>query len=115
MKNSLFSKGGLSLERLDALCQIASKGVIGHAAVDRGLKQSQFSRQLIDLEDFFQARLFDRKKRAMTDAGERLVALTQPFLNGLANFLAELDGRRVYSIGTGEAIIDWVLVPRFAE
>jgi len=36
-------------------------------------------------------------------------------LNGLNKFSAELDGRRIYTLGTGEAFIDWVLAPKFAE
>src|SRR5437660_12263508 len=107
MSNSLFLRNGLSLERLDTLCEIAEKGLIGRAAQERGLKQSQFSKQLKDLESFFQTRLFDRKKKVLTEAGVRLVALAQPFLNGLGKFSDELDGRRLYAIGTGEALIDW--------
>ncbi|MBI4661435.1 MAG: hypothetical protein HY735_21645 [Verrucomicrobia bacterium] len=46
MHEELFSRSGLSLERLKTRCEIADRGGISKAAEGDPVKQSQFSRQL---------------------------------------------------------------------
>ena len=58
----LFSKSGLSLERLRTFCEVATAGGISNAVPDDPTRQSQFSRQLKELEEFFEAKLLIRKR-----------------------------------------------------
>ena len=113
MSEVLFSKSGLSLVRLKTLCQIGQYGEIGRAAERTGSKQSQFSKQLKELEQFFGMALVDRRKKALTTPGKRIVDLAEPFLNALDGLYRELAGlQRTISFGAGEAIIEWIFFPK---
>ena len=52
MFEELFGKRGLSLDRLQTLCEIADKGSIGEATKGNTNRQTQFSRQVGELEKF---------------------------------------------------------------
>ncbi len=63
MFEQLFAKRGLSLDRLRVLCEVADAGGIARAARNDPTRQSQFSRQLKELEDFFEVELTRRQAR----------------------------------------------------
>ena len=69
------------------------------------VKQSQFSRQIKELEDFFQIRLLERpgKGDRLTNSGKELARISRFFLLGLSNFQqdpwlrADLPGLRQWN------------------
>jgi DNA-binding transcriptional LysR family regulator len=114
----LLSQGGLSLERLQSFCLVAQAGGVTKAAKGDPAKQSLFSRQVKELEEFFGAELVRRKGRGivLTAAGERLNVLARECFASLWDFKSACKALPVeVVIGAGESIIDWVLMPRLAE
>lgn len=55
MATDLLSQGGLSLERLRSFCLVAEAGGVTKAAKGDAARQSQFSRQVKELEECFGA------------------------------------------------------------
>ncbi len=53
MFESLFSERGLSLDRLKVLIEVRDAGSIAQAAPGDPVRQSQYSRQLRELSEFF--------------------------------------------------------------
>ena len=84
----LLSRGGLSLDRLQSFCAVAAEGGITKAAQGDPVRQSLFSRQIKELEEFFGVELVRRKGRgiALTEAGEQLHALARERLLRLSDF-----------------------------
>lgn len=114
----LLSEGGFSLERLQSFCLVAQAGGVTKAAKGDPARQSLFSRQVKELEEFFGAELMRRKGRGivLTAAGERLNVLARECFASLGDFKSECKGLPVeVVIGAGESVIDWVLMPRVAE
>ena len=104
MFQCLFAESGLSLDRLRALVEVGACGSIVRAAEGDPIRQSQYSRQLKELEDFFQVALAERRGKGvqLTVPGRELARISRFFLLGLANFqrgcLAE---QQTYRIGAG--------------
>ena len=118
MYETLFSRNGLSLDRLRVLVDVADAGGISRAVGDDTTRQSQYSRQLKELGQAFGVELTCRKGRSLklTPAGERLAALTRQAFAGLADFAASVDqSPAVYRFGTGESLLQWVVVPVLAS
>ena len=114
----LLSESGLSLERLQSFCLVAQASGVTKAAKGDPAKQSLFSRQVKELEEFFGAELMRRKGRGivLTTAGERLNVLARESFASLLDFKSGCKGLPVeIVIGAGESIIDWVLMPRLRE
>src|SRR4051794_28209706 len=90
MFEKLFLKSGLSIDRLKTFCEIAEAGAITRAAGGKPGIQSQYSKQLKDLETYFEVPLFERNGKTMriTEAGKRLLSVAKEFLNSV-EFLAE--------------------------
>ena len=65
MFSRLFANAGLSLDRLRALVEVGACGSIVKASGGDPVKQSQFSRQIKELEDFFQIRLIERQGKGI--------------------------------------------------
>lgn len=57
----LFAESGLSLDRLKALLEVGAARSIVKAADGGSVRQSQYSRQIKELEDFFRTRLIERQ------------------------------------------------------
>lgn len=115
MYKELFAESGLSLDRLRSLCQIATAGGISKAAADNPVKQSQFSRQIRELESFFKIELTARKGRnvVLTPAGLRLAALAREIFSALGDFKNAQQDRPVeIRVGAGESFLQWLLLPR---
>jgi DNA-binding transcriptional LysR family regulator len=117
MFDALFSRSGLSLDRLRALCHVADAGGIARAVGKDPVRQSLVSRQLKELEEFFERELTRRhgKSLALTPAGEELARLAREHLAALDDFAAanrEIDVR--FSLGAGDSVLHWRVLPRLA-
>src|SRR5277367_4464775 len=118
MFSDMLSKGGLSLDRLHNFCRIAEAGGITKAAGGDPGKQSLYSRQIKELETFFGVELKVRRGKGivLTDAGQQLARLTRAHLIGLADFQRTAQNMpQSISIGSGNSVIEWILMPRMAE
>ena len=89
------------MERLRTLLEVEAAGSIS-AAVKSPARQSQFSRQLKELSEYFGYELTARRGKNMktTVAGKRVASLARQFLTALENFESESRGAPV-SVGVG--------------
>ncbi len=114
----LFAKSGLSLDRLRALVEVGAAGGIVRAAGSDPVRQSQYSRQIKELEDFFQTELVERQGKGirLTASGKELARISRFFLLGLSNFqrgcLAE---GQTYRLGASPTFISAFLLPILAD
>jgi len=118
MYEKLFSKTGLSLERLRTFCEIAEARGISKAARGKPHAQSQYSRQLKELESNLGAQLFERRGNGIhiTEAGKRLLPLCKEFFVSLELIVGEFHQLpKKISIGAGESILDWLVLPRLKQ
>lgn len=110
----LFAESGLSLDRLRAFLAVAAAGSIVKAAAGDPVKQSQYSRQIKELEDFFRIKLVERHGKGirLTANGRELARISRFFLLGLSNFqrgcLAE---EQTFRIGTSATFARCHLLP----
>src|SRR5207253_2065507 len=103
---------GLTLSRLETFCEIAAAGGISKAARNDSNRQSQFSRQLKELEQFFGTELLKRGG-ALTDAGKHLLGCSGPLLNTLKQVAADIAMKvPTVAFGAGESVNNWWLIPR---
>jgi DNA-binding transcriptional LysR family regulator len=114
MFENLFANSGLSLERLKTFREIAAAGGITAAAGDDSNRQSQYSRQLKELEKYFGVELLKRGhgQAELTDAGQRLYEIIGHTLSALEEFRLTCAGQPLeLTIGAGESLIQWLLLP----
>jgi DNA-binding transcriptional LysR family regulator len=118
MSETLLQQGGLSLDRLQSFCLVAKAGGVTKAAKGDPARQSLFSRQIKELEEFFGVELVRRNGRgvALTAAGLRLHALAREQLAGLLDFKQECAGiSQELTLAAGDSVIQWVLLPKLVE
>jgi len=114
MFEKLLSEGGLSLDRLKALLEVGAAGGIAKATGGDPVKQSQYSRQIKELEEFFRVKLAERHGKGirLTEPGRELARISRFFLLGLSNFqrgcLAE---EQSFRIGASATFIRQFLLP----
>lgn len=114
----LFAESGLSLDRLKALLEVGASGSIAKAADFEPVRQSQYSRQIKELEDFFRVKLIERQGRGtrLTASGKELARISRFFLLGLSNFqrgcLAE---EQSFRFGTSPTFNHHFLIPALSE
>lgn len=114
MITELLSEGGLSLDRLQNFCRVAEAGGVTRAAKGDATKQSLYSRQIKELEEFFGAELMRRKGRgiSLTSAGQHLHRMTREQFASLNDFRFECRGQPMEIVfGAGESLIQWLLLP----
>lgn len=114
MISDIISKNGFSLDRLATLCAVVEARSIVAAAGPNSSRQSQFSRQIKELEDVLEQKLFDRVGKSLrpTDAGVQLARMTKAFLDGISALqLRETGQPETLTIGAGEAVLRWLAVP----
>jgi DNA-binding transcriptional LysR family regulator len=114
----LLQEGGLSLDRLQSFCLVAQAGGVTKAARGDPAKQSLFSRQIKELEEFFGAELMRRKGRGvvLTGAGARLNVITRECFASFLDFKKQCKNQPVeIVIGAGESVIQWLLMPRLEQ
>ena len=118
MFTRLFAQSGLSLDRLRTLVEVGAAGSMVRAAGGDPARQSQYSRQITELESFFQTGLVERHGKGirLTASGKELARISRFFLLGLSNFqrgcLAE---GQTYRVGAGPTFITSFLLPILAE
>lgn len=80
-----FAKAGLSLERLRSFAEIVAAAGISNATPGDTNRQSQFSRQLKELEEFFGAELLRRGRGRfeLSLAGRELYQIVQSHFNAM--------------------------------
>jgi DNA-binding transcriptional LysR family regulator len=113
----LFANAGLSLDRLRALVEVGAAGSISRAAENDPVRQSQYSRQIKELEDFFQTRLVERHGKGvrLTTSGRELARISRFFLLGLSNFRrGTLAEEQSFRIGASATFIRRFLLPVLA-
>lgn len=112
---NLLSKRGLSLERLQALLDVAEKGSLIAAAKQDPVRQSLISRQLRDLAEFFGTEMVSRQGRGvvLTPAGRGLATLVREQFKALVEFHSECESQPVrLSLVSARTILNWVVIPR---
>jgi len=91
---------------------VASASGFNKAAGKNQYKQSQYSKQVADLETFFGCQLFHRKgkKIALTKNGETLLNLTNAYFAQLELFkTSSTDNKLDLVISAGESVIEFLL------
>jgi DNA-binding transcriptional LysR family regulator len=114
MYERLFAASGLSLDRLRALVEVGAAGSIVRAVGGDPVKQSQYSRQIKELEDFFGAELIERHGRGirLTGGGRELARISRFFLLGLSNFQrGVLTAPQTWRVGAGATFLERFLLP----
>lgn len=114
----LFLKSGLSLDRLKSFLLVAEAESFTKAAGGNSNRQTQFSRQIKELEEFFGTALFERKGRtvSLSSSGKELHTLVAEYFSALEDFQERCSGELgSYTIGAGESIIQWRLIPRLKD
>ena len=114
MFQKLFAEGGLSLDRLKALLAVAATGSIVKAADGDPVRQSQYSRQIKELEEFFQIKLVERHGKGvrLTSNGRELSRISRFFMLGLSNFQRGcLSEEQTFRIGASATFIRSFLLP----
>ena len=117
MFEKLFTESGLSLDRLKTLLEVGVAGSIVKAADGDPVRQSQYSRQIKELEEFFRIRLVERQGKGthLTPSGRELARISRFFMMGLSNFqrgcMAE---EQTFRIGASATVIRHFLLPVLA-
>ncbi len=108
---------GFTIERLRAFCKIAESGSIVLAASGDPTRQSQFSRQVKELEEFFGTKLVERagKTIRLTEDGRKVALLTQAYFRSVEELRASSAKDEAIRIGAGESVFRWLIMPRLGE
>ena len=105
---------GLSLDRLETLSGIVAQGRIMRAAGGDANRQSQFSRQVAELEVWFGLKLLDSSSTPSkpTEAALRIVRQLDEFRREMdAIREAAVCGQQTVVFGAGERMIRSYLIP----
>jgi len=112
---SSLNLSGLSFERLMTLCRVAESGSIKDAADEDPTRQSQYSRQIKELETALGVVLFKRNGRRwfLTEEGQRLTLIARSFFQSLGA-IQDLKRQTIANmrIGAGDGILTWYVIPR---
>ncbi len=114
---NLFTKSGLSMERLRSFALFADTGSITRAAGGDPVRVSLISRQLRELEEFFEVELVAKRGKGLvlTAEGKQLAGLIREQFNSLEDFGNRAKGENVrLSLGGSGTILQWLVVPRLA-
>ena len=111
----LFLKSGLSLERLRAFLLFTDAGSITRAAGGDPVRVSLISRQLRELEEFFEVELVAKRGKGLilTPEGLQLAGLIREQFRALEDFRtkAKEESVRLSLAGSG-TILQWLVAPR---
>jgi DNA-binding transcriptional LysR family regulator len=110
----IFSKNGVSLERLQTLADVVQAGSYKAAANDDPTRATLISRQMGELEDALGISLFDKSKKPYqpTSAALHLAASCERFVREVEEVTSRASGlRRPITVGAGEVVIRELLVP----
>jgi DNA-binding transcriptional LysR family regulator len=113
----LFAESGLSLDRLKALLEVGSASSIVKAAAGDPVRQSQYSRQIKELEGFFRVRLIERQGKGtrLTPRGKELARISRFFMLGLASFQRGSQAEeQTFRLGASATFLQQFLLPGIA-
>ena len=114
MLPEVVAKNGFSLDRIATLCSVIDAGSITAAAGANPSRQSQFSRQIKELEEALGAKLFERVGKTLrpTPLGQHLARMSRMFFGAVAD-LASLEAEKpgLLNVGGGEGLLRWLFVP----
>ena len=116
MKLPLLGQKGLSIERLRAFCAVVETGSVIGAADGDPIRQSQISRQIKELEDALDVKLFERVNRRLipTNLGRELAVMTVSYFSGIAELTRlERQHGELIRIAAAESVLSAFIVPRF--
>lgn len=114
MMKELFLRKGLSLERLRVLVDLHEAGSLIKAAKGDDTRAAQHARQIAELEKFFEFSLVRREGRRLVLNGDgvELARTAADFFRSVEDILQRGRGReRVYRIGAGESLLQWIVIP----
>ena len=117
MFKALFQRDGFTFPRVRAFLEVAQAGGIAKAVGSDTGKQSQYSRQIGELEEFFGTELFRKRGKAMvlSDTGKELVAVVRQSFHGFEDFALACSKQSVrVVIGGGDALLQWLVAPNLA-
>lgn len=105
---------GVSIDRLETFCRVVEAGSLTAAAGGNTTRQSQYSRQIKQLEDGLEKRLFVREGKSLkiTEDGRKLALMTTTFFASLEEFAFGAQSATV-RIGAGESVLESFVYPRF--
>lgn len=109
---------GVSIDRLNTLCAVVEAGTIAAAAGPDLNRQSQFSKQLKELEKALGLSLFDRKGKSLRPnaTGRRVALAAQTFFGALDDVMDIAQARaETIRLGAGEAMLRWFVMPHLSE
>ena len=109
-----FTHEGFSLERLRRLTEVMEHEYIARAAGQDRTLANQISRQIGELEGFFEIPLRRRegKLAKLNERGKELARITEGFFGALQDFQDKLDGQpQTVVLGAGQAYIDTLVLP----
>ncbi len=115
MFESLFSRRGLSLDRLRALLEVHDAGSISHAVPGNPVRHSQYSRQLRELSEFFGSEMAERRGKfvKLTANGTSLAEISREYLRALEDFTGACRGEHDhFTIAAGDSLMQWLIIPR---
>lgn len=118
MLENVFQNKGVSVDRLVTLCRIAESEGITAAAGGDPVRQSQFSRQMKELEEGLGVRLIDRSvtPHRLTADGAVIEDLARGFLNRFDHAILRMKGLKLpVVIAAGESVIQWLLIPALSK
>jgi len=111
--NDLFSKNGVSLERLQSLEKVVRAGSITRVAQGDPNVQTLLSRQIAELEKTLGLQLLDRTRKPYppTDSARRLADACGGFVREVGEIVAAATGtRRPITVGAGEVVIREIMI-----
>ena len=115
MFQDLLSRSGLSLDRLRNFVAFAEAGSIVKASGGDLARQALMSRQLRELEEFFETELVARKGRGLvlTEPGRQLAAIARQSFNAFGDFAATSRNRPIQlSLVAPNSVSQWLILPR---
>ena len=118
MFKKLLSRRGLSFDRLSALIELSEAGTLVKAADGDPNRQTLYSRQIKELEDFFGVELTRRRghRLELTEAGRRLVDISRETFLQLEDFQGACEQQPLtVTVGGGDSVLQWLFLPRFGE
>lgn len=114
----LFSRSGLSLERLRTFLEVTEAGSMAKAADGDVVRQSQFSRQIKELEEHFQRKFTERSGRnvILNAEGREFAALVRQIMGSLEAWHSTEGQTTEESVilGGGDSFLRGVVIPRLA-
>jgi DNA-binding transcriptional LysR family regulator len=114
MLPEVVAKNGFSLDRIATLCGVIDAGSIAAAAGPSPSRQSQFSRQIKELEEAVGGKLFERVGKTLrpTPLGQQLARMSRIFFGAVADLASqEAEKPGLLNVGGGEGLLRWLFVP----